>query len=92
MNHEEKLLRLIGEISELDADAMNEAKKRQDSLAKVPGSLGRLEEISIRVAGITGKVTGNSLKKQCIALFALITESYLRELPLHPSPLPWHRR
>ena len=69
MNHEEKLLRLIGEISELDADAMNEAKKRQDSLAKVPGSLGRLEEISIRMAGITGKVTGNSLKKQCIALF-----------------------
>lgn len=69
MNHEEKLLTLIGEIAGLSMSAMDEAKLRQDSLAKVPGSLGRLEDISIRMAGITGKVTGNSLKKQCIALF-----------------------
>lgn len=69
MNHEEKLLKLIGEITGLDVKAMDEAKTRQDALAKVPGSLGRLEEISIKMAGITGKVTGNSLKKQCIALF-----------------------
>ena len=69
MNHEEKLLRFVGEISELDEDAMKKTKKRQDSLTKVPGSLGRLKEISIKMAGITGKVTGNSLKKQCIALF-----------------------
>ena len=48
---------------------MEKAAARQEELAKVPGSLGRLEDISIRMAGITGNVTGNDLRKQCIAVF-----------------------
>jgi len=41
-------------IGELDIPAMEQARKRQDELTKPPGSLGRLEELSIQVAGITG--------------------------------------
>lgn len=44
----------MGDIGDLDKDAMKKAKKRQDSLTKPLGSLGILEEISIKVAGITG--------------------------------------
>ena len=47
---------LIASISPADREAMALAKKRQDALAKPPGSLGRLEELSIQLAGITGKV------------------------------------
>lgn len=70
MTKEQLFLSLAKNIDEPDKEAMVKAKERQDSLAKVPGSLGKLESISIKLAGITGKVTGNELKKQCIAIFA----------------------
>ena len=35
--------------------AAQAVKERLDSLAKVPGSLGKLEELAIRLAGITGR-------------------------------------
>ena len=35
---------------------MELARKRQSELVKPPGSLGKLEEISIRLAGITGEI------------------------------------
>ena len=41
----------IPAYSEQSAQAV---KERLDSLAKVPGSLGKLEELAIRLAGITG--------------------------------------
>ena len=43
---------LITNIRPLDADAMEAARQRQDRLTKPPGSLGRLERLSIQVAGI----------------------------------------
>lgn len=46
----------IQDITPADPQTMQEAVRRQDSLAKPPGSLGGLEEISIRMAGITGEV------------------------------------
>ncbi|MBN1813583.1 MAG: nicotinate-nucleotide--dimethylbenzimidazole phosphoribosyltransferase [Anaerolineae bacterium] len=49
------LVRTIQSIQPLDTAAMDAARARQDRLTKPPGSLGRLEEISIRVAGITGR-------------------------------------
>ena len=44
----------IRKIGDLDQSAMKEAQKRLDSLIKPPGSLGVLEEIAVRLAGITG--------------------------------------
>ena len=45
----------IAVIGPLDGEAMSIARRRQDSLTKPPGSLGRLEELSVLIAGITGK-------------------------------------
>ena len=44
----------IQRIRPADADAMARAEARQLNLTKPPGSLGRLEEVSIRLAGIFG--------------------------------------
>ena len=64
MSNEKKLFELIGKIEALDEEAMAAAKQRQDYLAKPPGSLGKLEDISIKIAGITGKAVGNDVTKQ----------------------------
>ncbi len=45
---------LRNRVGLLDEGAMHIARERQNSLTKPPGSLGRLEELSIRLAGITG--------------------------------------
>ena len=43
-------------IPPLDERAMREASARQDRLTKPAGSLGRLEELSISLAGMTGRL------------------------------------
>jgi nicotinate-nucleotide--dimethylbenzimidazole phosphoribosyltransferase len=48
---------LIEKITPLNEQAMAAARQRQDMLTKPHGSLGRLEELSVQVAGITGQVT-----------------------------------
>ena len=53
----------------LDRSAMTAAEEYQARLAKPPGSLGRLEEISIQLAGITGRVH-NALNKKQLLVFA----------------------
>src|SRR4051794_8574501 len=42
-------------IKPLDASAMTQARDRQAQLVKPPGSLGRLEELAIWLAGVTGE-------------------------------------
>lgn len=59
---------LLRNISPLNIQAMNAAKSLQDKLIKPSGSLGELERISIRIAGITGK-TQNTFNKKIICLF-----------------------
>ena len=45
---------LIASIAPLDQRAMAAARRRQARLTKPPGSLGRLEELSVQMAGIIG--------------------------------------
>jgi nicotinate-nucleotide--dimethylbenzimidazole phosphoribosyltransferase len=45
----------LGEIKPLDKKAMTAARARQDTLTKPLGSLGRLEQLSIKLAGIKGE-------------------------------------
>lgn len=60
---------LVRAVAPLDRGAMTAAEEYQVRLAKPPGSLGRLEEISIQLAGITGRVH-NALNKKQLLVFA----------------------
>ena len=60
---------LVRAVAPLDRGAMTAAEEYQARLAKPPGSLGRLEEISIQLAGITGHVH-NALNKKQLLVFA----------------------
>lgn len=60
---------LVREVLPLDRSAMTAAEAYQAQLAKPPGSLGQLEEISIQLAGITGHVH-NALNKKQLLVFA----------------------
>jgi nicotinate-nucleotide--dimethylbenzimidazole phosphoribosyltransferase len=51
----EALARALAGIAPLDETAMAATAARLDRLTKPPGSLGRLEELAIRLAGITGR-------------------------------------
>ena len=58
MNAEiKKILDAVSQNGDLDAEAVAEAKARQEVLAKPTGALGDLETISIKLAGITGTLT-----------------------------------
>lgn len=63
----EELQRQINRIEPLDREAMEAAQARQASLAKPPGSLGLLEDMSVQIAGITGQVK-NSIDKHCVVV------------------------
>ncbi len=58
----------IDRITPLDEDAMAQARERQDTLTKPPGSLGRLEELSVQLAGIQGKPLPVIEKKAVITM------------------------
>lgn len=60
---------LVRAVAPLDRGAMTAAETYQARLAKPPGSLGRLEEITIQLAGITGRVH-NALNKKQLLVFA----------------------
>ncbi|MEJ2597088.1 MAG: nicotinate-nucleotide--dimethylbenzimidazole phosphoribosyltransferase [Anaerolineales bacterium] len=49
------LEKLLAQITPLDNRAMQSARARQDQLTKPQGSLGRLEYLSIQIAGITAQ-------------------------------------
>ena len=57
MSDDALIRRTIAAIGPLDEVASAEAHTRQDTLTKPPGSLGRLEEIAVRLAGIAGSPT-----------------------------------
>ncbi|MGL5087464.1 MAG: nicotinate-nucleotide--dimethylbenzimidazole phosphoribosyltransferase [Clostridium sp.] len=58
---------IIENIERVNISSSSSAKEYVDSLAKPLGSLGALETIGIRIAGITGKVK-NKIEKKCIII------------------------
>ncbi len=62
---ERKTLQEITEgIRPADGAALTAAQERMDSLIKPLGSLGKLESMAVKMAGITGKVK-NTVEKRC---------------------------
>ena len=66
---ERELQQYMASIRGGDEAAMDAARRRQAALAKPPGSLGKLEDISIRLAGIGGEVCP-TIRKCRVAVFA----------------------
>ena len=64
------ITQLLSRIRPLDEEAMDRARKRQAELAKPPGSLGRLEDLSVRLAGITGQVCSRTDRKELLVFAA----------------------
>lgn len=60
---------ILASIAAPDEAAMEAARARQLSLAKPPKSLGRLEEISVQIAGITGRLY-NRADRRRVLVFA----------------------
>ena len=67
---ESELQRLLAAVRPLDEAAMEAARSRQSRLAKPPGSLGKLEEISVRLSGITGRVHNRLDHRRILVLCA----------------------
>ena len=65
---ETKLNDLILGIEPLDQEAMRSARVRQDALTKPRGSLGRLEQLSIQLAGITGDARPHMHEKLVVVM------------------------
>ena len=60
---------LVSAVAAPDAAAMERARARQDSLAKPPHSLGKLEDISVKLAGVTGELY-NPVDRRRVLIFA----------------------
>ncbi len=60
----------IARIAPLDEAAMALARERQATLAKPPGSLGRLEELAVQLAGIAGAARPTVARKAVVVMAA----------------------
>lgn len=66
----ELLKQTLQSIMPGNQDVIKDAWKRMDSLSKPIGSLGQLEEIAVKIAGITGQVKNKINKKITIVMSA----------------------
>ncbi len=64
------LAEVIAAIAPPDAAAMTAAADRQDRMTKPRGSLGVLEEVSVRLAGLAGRCPPPLPEPACVAVFA----------------------
>lgn len=77
------------DILPLNENAMTATRKRIDSLTKPLGSLGKLEEYAVRLAGIRG-FTGGTLARRCVLVFAAdngIYEEGITPVPQEVTPM-----
>lgn len=66
----ELLQSTLQNIKQLNKEVMEKARERVDALCKPPGSLGKLEQIAIQLAGITEKLELDVSNKAVISLAA----------------------
>lgn len=66
----EILQETLRKISALDQDAMGKARERLDGLLKPTGSLGKLEGIAIKLAGIYGQAMPEIMPKAIVMMAA----------------------
>lgn len=66
----EVIRQTIAAIRDPDVAAMNWARRRHEQLTKPPGSLGRLEELAIRIVGITGRIPPTIQRKTIVVAAA----------------------
>jgi len=66
----DSIARTLQKIKPMDREAMEAARIRQDELTKPRGSLGRLEELSIQVAGIKGQMISGFEHKAIVTMAA----------------------
>ena len=64
------LQEVLDGIKGADKEVLEQAQKHMDSLIKPLGSLGKLESMAVKLAGITGKVHNNVDKKCSIVMVA----------------------
>ena len=60
----------IASIRGADPDAMTAARERLDRMTKPRGSLGRVEDLAVRLAGIAGRCPPPPLAPAAVAVFA----------------------
>lgn len=61
---------IISKIQPLDDNAMRQAQSRLNQLTKPRGSLGRLEELAVQLAGITGDMQREYADKRVVVMAA----------------------
>ena len=83
MDKKSYVLKCVGEIENIDQKAMEKAAARQDQLTKPPGSLGKLEEISVKLAGIVGQPVFNIEGKH---IFTLAADHGVAKTRVSPYP------
>src|SRR6266540_3941834 len=70
MEKDMQFTEIIEQIPQLDETAMRAARTRQDMLTKPRGSLGRLEELSIQLAGMKADPFPSVERKAVIVMAA----------------------
>ena len=69
MDNSDKLKELISSCNKGDSIAIKKATIYNSKLAKPIDSMGRLEDIAIKISGVTGKVK-NNIKEKRVIIFA----------------------
>lgn len=67
---ERQLRERIAQIRPADEDAAAAARRHSDRLTKPPGSLGKLEELAARLAGMTGKLWPDVSRRAVLVMAA----------------------
>jgi nicotinate-nucleotide--dimethylbenzimidazole phosphoribosyltransferase len=68
--HSPRVAEAVAAVRPLDADAVGQARERQDRLTKPRGALGVLEDVAVRLAGLAGSCPAPVPEPAAVAVFA----------------------